>query len=132
LTQSRTGARVDPHPAKIRKSHASAREAGQNTIKHSVARGREGKYKLWRYDAQVHALGTYKSVFHDLWGLMWGRTNLIYTILWCCQTNEPKHQYSFGEFCYEVTKERHSVRAASRFSLNVLRFERDLCELNRL
>ena len=33
---------------------------------------------------------------------------------------------------YEVTKERHSVRAASRFSLNVLRFESDLCELNRL
>ena len=50
-------------------------------IKHRVARGREGKYKLWRYDAQVHALGTYKSVFHDLWGLMWGRTNLIYVIL---------------------------------------------------
>ena len=33
---------------------------------------------------------------------------------------------------YEVTKERHSVRAASRFSLNVLRVESDLCELNRL
>jgi len=33
---------------------------------------------------------------------------------------------------YEVTNERHSVRAASRFSLNVLRFESDLCELNRL
>ena len=50
----------------------------------------------------------------------------------CCQTNEPKHQYSFDEFFYGVTKERHSVRAASRFSLNVLRFESDLCELNRL
>ena len=33
---------------------------------------------------------------------------------------------------YEATKERHSVRAASRLSLNVLRFESDLCELNRL
>ena len=33
---------------------------------------------------------------------------------------------------YEITKERHSVRAASRLSLNVLRFESDLCELNRL
>ena len=33
---------------------------------------------------------------------------------------------------YGVTKERHSVRAASRLSLNVLRFESDLCELNRL
>ena len=50
----------------------------------------------------------------------------------CCQTNEPKHQYSFDEYVYEVTKERHSVRAASLFSLNVLRFESDLCELNRL
>ena len=50
----------------------------------------------------------------------------------CCQTNEPKHQYSFDEYVHEVTKQRHSVRAASRFSLNLLRFERDLCELNRL
>ena len=33
---------------------------------------------------------------------------------------------------YGVTKKRHSVRAASRLSLNVLRFESDLCELNRL
>ena len=33
---------------------------------------------------------------------------------------------------YEITKDRHSVRAASRLSLNVLRFESDLCELNRL
>ena len=49
-----------------------------------------------------------------------------------CQTNEPKHQYSFDEYFYEVTNERHSVRAASRFSLNVLRFESDFCELNKL
>ena len=50
----------------------------------------------------------------------------------CCQTNQPKHQYSFDEYFYEVTNERHSVRAASRLSLNVLRFESDLFELNRL
>ena len=50
---------------------------------------------------------------------------------WCCQTNETKHQYSLDEYFYELTKERHSVRAASRLSLNVLRFESDLCELNR-
>ena len=50
----------------------------------------------------------------------------------CCQANEPKHQDSFGEFFYEVTKERHSLRAASLLSLNVLRFESDLCTLNRL
>ena len=49
-----------------------------------------------------------------------------------CQTNEPKHQYSYDGFFYEVTKDRHSVRAASWLSLNVLRFESDLCELNRL
>ena len=50
----------------------------------------------------------------------------------CCQANEPKHQDSFGEFFYEVTKERHSLRAASLLSLNVLRFDSDLCELNKL
>ena len=33
---------------------------------------------------------------------------------------------------YEVTNKRHLVRAASRLSLNVVRLERDLCELNRL
>jgi len=33
---------------------------------------------------------------------------------------------------YEVTKERHSVRAASRCSLKLLRFQSDLCEWNRL
>ena len=61
------------------------------------------------------------------------RVVLVYQYsTWCCQTNEPKHQYSFDEFFYEVTNERHSVRAASRLSLNVLRFESDLCELNRL
>ena len=32
----------------------------------------------------------------------------------------------------QVTKDRHSVRAALRLSLKVLRFESDLCELNRL
>ena len=50
----------------------------------------------------------------------------------CCQTIQPKHQYSFDEYVYEVTKQRHSVKAVSRLSLNVLRLESDLCELNRL
>ena len=50
----------------------------------------------------------------------------------CCQTNDPKHQYLVDGYFYEITKDRHSVRAASRFSLNVLRFKSDLCELNRL
>ena len=60
------------------------------------------------------------------------RLDAIRQIGGCCQTKEPKHQYSFDEYFYEVTYERHSVRAASRLSLNVLRFESDLCELNRL
>ena len=33
---------------------------------------------------------------------------------------------------YEISNKRHSDRAASQFSLNVLRLESDLCELNRL
>ena len=49
-----------------------------------------------------------------------------------CQTNEPKHQYLVDGYFYEITKERHSLRAASRLSLNVLRFESELCELDDL
>ena len=48
----------------------------------------------------------------------------------CCQTNDPKDQYSIYAIFYAITKERHWVRAASRLSLNVLRFESNLCELN--
>ena len=44
-------------------------------------------------------------------------------VAWCCQTNEPKHQYLVDGYFYEFNNERHSVRATSRFSLNVLRFE---------
>ena len=58
--------------------------------------------------------------------------NWVQDSIRCCQTNEPKHQYSFDEYFYEGTSERHSVRAASRLSLNVLLLEDDLCELNRL
>ena len=50
----------------------------------------------------------------------------------CCQTYEPKHQYLVDGTFYEITKERHSVRAASRLSLKVQRFESELCELKRL
>jgi hypothetical protein len=58
---------------------------------------------------------------------------LIKRISWrCCQTNEPKHQYLVDGYVYEVTKQRHSVRAEPRLILNALRFESDLCELNRL
>ena len=48
---------------------------------------------------------------------------------WCCQTNWLKHQKPRERALYEAIRERHSVRAASRLSLKVLRLERDLCEL---
>ena len=44
----------------------------------------------------------------------------------------PRISIHLAAIFYEVTKERHSVRGVSRFSLNVLRFESDLFELNRL
>ena len=47
----------------------------------------------------------------------------------CCQTNWLKHQKPRERELYEAIRERHSVKAASRFSLKVLRFESDLCEL---
>ena len=50
----------------------------------------------------------------------------------CCQTNRLKHQKPGERVFYEALRERHSDRAASRLSLNVLRFESALCELNRL
>ena len=50
----------------------------------------------------------------------------------CCQTNEHEHRYLVDGNFYEITKDRHSVRAASRLSLKVLRFVSDLWELNRL
>ena len=50
----------------------------------------------------------------------------------CCQTKQPKHQKPEERGFYEAIRERHSVRAVSRLSLKVLRFESDLCELNRL
>ena len=46
--------------------------------------------------------------------------------------SSPSISIGLSTLFYEISKERHSVRAASRFSLKVLRFESDLCELNRL
>ena len=51
---------------------------------------------------------------------------------WCCQTNEPKHQYLVGGYFYEVTKERHSVRAVSRIIVNVMRYGTDRRTLDKL
>mgnify|MGYP001458245067 CR=1 FL=1 len=45
------------------------------------------------------------------------------------QTNRLKHQKPGEREFYEAIRERHSVRAASRFSLKVLRVDSDLCEL---
>ena len=50
----------------------------------------------------------------------------------CCQTNRLKHQKPEERAFYEAIRERHSVRAASRFTLKVVRVDIDFCELNRL
>ena len=50
----------------------------------------------------------------------------------CSETNHLKHQVPGERSLYDEKRERHSVRAASRLSLKVLRFESNLCELNRL
>ena len=47
----------------------------------------------------------------------------------CCQANRGKHQKPVERAFYEAIRERHSVRAASRFSLKVLRVDSDLCAL---
>ena len=60
----------------------ASRARGRSEHNKAQCRARaRGEIALCRYDAQVRALGTYKSELHNLWGLMWGRTNLIYTIL---------------------------------------------------
>ena len=64
----------------------------------------------------------------EFWACQWLLTNIgeTHKTQGCCQTNEPKHQHSFDEYVYEVTKERHSAKATSRLSLNVVRFASDL------
>ena len=49
----------------------------------------------------------------------------------CCQTTRLKHQQSKSVKFYEITNERHSVRAVSRLSLKVLRCDSDFCDLKR-
>ena len=46
--------------------------------------------------------------------------------------SSPSISIGLSTLFYEITKERHSVRATSRLNLKVLRFESDLCELNKL
>ena len=70
-----------PNSAQIRKSHASAREAGQNTQSTELRAGARGKRALAPQCAGARACCITNSTFQELWGLMWGRTNLIYTIL---------------------------------------------------
>ena len=45
----------------------------------------------------------------------------IIPLAWSCQTNQLKHQKSWERGFYEVMRVRHSVRAASRFSLKLVR-----------
>ena len=47
----------------------------------------------------------------------------------CYQTNWIKQHKPWERAFYEAIRERHSVRAASRLSLKVLRVDSDLCEL---
>ena len=47
-----------------------------------------------------------------------------------CQTNRLKHQKPGEREFYEAIRKRHSVRAASLFSLKVLRVDSDRCELD--
>ena len=46
--------------------------------------------------------------------------------------NRLKHQRPQDRVLFDEKRKRHSVRAASRLSLKVLRFESDLYELNIL
>ena len=48
------------------------------------------------------------------------------SISWSCQTNRLKHHKPWERGFYEAIRECHSVRAASRFSLKVLRVDSDL------
>ena len=73
-----------------------------------------------------HSICDHSRVMHRLGGLGSKLPN------GCCQTNQLKHQKPGERAFYEAIRERHSVRAASRFSLKVLRVDSDLCELNRL
>ena len=54
---------------------------------------------------------------------------LLVLFIRCCQTNRLKHHKPGEREFYEAIRERHSVRAASRFSLKLVRVESDLCEL---
>ena len=52
---------------------------------------------------------------------------VLFALARWCQTNRLKHHKPWERAFYEAIRDRHSVRAASRFSLKVLRFESDLC-----
>jgi len=58
--------------------------------------------------------------------------NLIRIFGGAVRQTSPSISIHLTAIFYGVTKERHSVRAASRLNLKLLRFESDLCELNRL
>ena len=45
----------------------------------------------------------------------------------CFQTNRLNHQKPWEQGLNEAIRERHSVRAASRCSLKLVRWLRDLC-----
>ena len=75
---------------------------------------------------------------HNNWYVTALKTSGIQNLWLNCGPNgavrltSPSIRIRMTAIFYGVTKERHSVRAASRLSLNVQRFESDLCKLNRL
>ncbi|MDA9990931.1 DNA methyltransferase [Paracoccaceae bacterium] len=87
-------------------------------FQNNIQLGKHGRYRtnLWTYTG-VTSFGTNRD--QDLADHPTG----------CCQTNRLKHQKPEERAFYEAIRERHSVRAASRFSLKVLRVDSDLCEL---
>ena len=68
----------------------------------------------------------FKWVREWVWLNFMGNKLKLFALWRCYQTNEPKHQYSFYVYFYEINNEHHRMRAASRLILNVLRFESDL------
>ena len=44
----------------------------------------------------------------------------------CCQTNRPTHQKPWERAVYDAMKERHSITAASQFSLKLVRLSQPL------
>ena len=70
------------------------------------------------------------EIFHNPFSFRSLRTGT--TNPWVLSDKSAQASEALERGFYEAIRERHSVRAASRLSLKVLRFKRDLFEFNRL